>query len=177
MKNLFKNSKIKTLTSAILLVCLSSFSFNANAFAQEVTLPAGTRIDLETVSTVSSEKIQVGESVDFKVRADVTVDGKVVVRAGSIAKGVVMSSKKARGIGREGSIEVQVKSVQAVDGKSIPLSGSGIARQGDDKSTLSIVLGIFVCLLFLLLKGKNGEIPAGSATDAIVASNIKVTVQ
>ena len=50
------------------------------------------------------------------------------------------------------------------------------AKSGDDKAGLSIVLGIFVCILFLLIKGKNAEIPAGYQVDAIVSSNVTVNV-
>lgn len=179
MTNFFKKTGVKTPLAAILLFCLSSFSFNANAFAvraNEVTIPAGTRIDLETMSTINSSTIQAGETVDFKVRTDVSIDGHVVIKAGSVAKGTVVSASKAKGIGKEGSVEIQVKSVNGVDGKMIPLSGAGIARTGDNNQVLSIVLGLLVCLLFLLIKGSNGIIPAGTSTDAVVASNTKIAV-
>jgi hypothetical protein len=179
MTTFFKKTLVKNPIAAILLFCLSCFSFNANAFvhkAGEVTIPAGTRIDLETMSTINSSTIQAGETVDFKVRTDISVEGQVVIKAGSVAKGTVVSASKAKGIGKEGSVEIQVKSVNGVDGKMIPLSGAGVARTGDNNQVLSIVLGIFVCLLFLLIKGSNGIIPAGTSTDAVVASNTKVAV-
>lgn len=179
MITLFKKKSISRMTAMLVLLCLSAFSFNASAFstrAADITLPAGTRIDLELISTINSASVQAGESVDFKVRADVLVDNNVVVRAGTIAKGTVVAANRAKGIGKEGNVEIQVKNVAAVDGKLIPLSGSGVSRKGEDNQTLAIVLGIFVCILFLMVKGKNGEIPAGTTTDAIVASNIKIAV-
>ncbi len=178
MINIFKNTKISKITAVLILFCLSSFSFKSNAngrLTNEVNLPAGTRVELETVQTINSQT-QVGESIDFKVRADVTIEGKVVIKAGSIAKGTVMSSSKPKGLGKEGKVEIQVKNVTAADGKIVPLSASSVSREGEDKSTISILLGIFVCLLFLFMKGKDGVIPAGTTTDAVVASNMKIAV-
>lgn len=175
MTNFFKKSIVKKTTAALLLVCLSTFSFHATA-AGEIIIPAGTRIELETVQSISSELIQPGEPVDFKVRADVAINGVIVVKAGTLAKGVVITSDHAKGIGKEGNVEIQVKNVQAVDGSFLPLSSNSIARKGENNAVLSIVLGVLVCLLFLLIKGKNGVIPAGTSVDAIVASNSKVVV-
>jgi len=176
MTNFFKKSIVKKTTAAFLLVCLSTFSFHVQAAAGEIIIPAGTRIELETVQSISSELIQPGEPVDFKVRADVSINGVVVVKAGTLAKGVVITSDHAKGIGKEGNVEIQVKNVQAVDGSFLPLSSNSIARKGENNAVLSIVLGVLVCLLFLLIKGKNGVIPAGTSVDAIVASNSKVVV-
>jgi len=178
MLKFFKNKIASRTTALFVLFCLSAFSFKSNAngrIAQDVTLPAGTRVELETVHTINSQ-IQVGESVDFKVRADVTIDGKVLIKAGSIAKGNVMSISKPKGLGKEGKVEIQVKNVVAADGKIVPLSASSISREGEDKATLSILLGLFICILFLFMKGKDGVIPAGTATDAVVASNMKIAI-
>ena len=174
MSNFFKNSLIKKSTAAFLLFCLSTFSFHAQA-AGELVVPAGTRIELETVQTITSELIQPGESVDFKVRSDVSINGVVVIKAGTLAKGVVTNSDRAKGIGKEGNVEIQVKSVSAVDGSLLPLSSNALARKGENNAVLSIVLGVLVCLLFLMIKGKNGVIPSGTAVDAVVAANSKVT--
>jgi hypothetical protein len=48
MTNFFKNSIVKKTTAALLLVCLSTFSFHAQA-AGEIIISPGTRIELETV--------------------------------------------------------------------------------------------------------------------------------
>lgn len=177
MIQLFKKSIVNKPLVALLLFCLSTFSFkaNANGVVGEVNLPAGTKFELETAHVITS-RVQVGESVDFSVRADVIVDGNVVIRAGSIAKGVVISSSIPKGLGKEGRVEVQLKSVQAVDGKTVPLSATSIMREGEDKSTLSILLGVLVCILFLTMKGKDAFIPAGVVVEGIVSSNMKISV-
>ena len=157
----------------LLLVCLSLFSFRASSTG-EVTLNAGTPISLETAQALYSDTVQAGQTIDFKVRNDVKVGDNVVVRAGSIAKGLVTRAEMAKGLGKQGSIEVQIKSVVSVDGQLIPVVGNNIYQQGEDKQTLAIVLGVVLCLLFLTMKGKNAEIPVGTTVDANTATNMVI---
>ena len=65
-----------------------------------VVLNAGTSINLETVSTIQSDMVVVGQVVDFIVKTDVKVDNKVVIAAGAIAKGQVVRGQKAKGLGK-----------------------------------------------------------------------------
>lgn len=65
---------------------LSSFG----AFAQQsVVIKAGTIVPLEALKTIRAVEVHEGETVDFKVSRDVTVDGKTVIPAGTLAKGTV----------------------------------------------------------------------------------------
>lgn len=160
-----------------LLLCaaflLMSFRMRGNG---EVVLNAGTAIALETLSPIRSEAVSPGQIIDFRVRTDVKVGDQIVIRGGTIAKGQVMRAERAKGIGKEGFVEVQIKSVPAVDGQEILLTGGNVYQEGEDKQTLSIVLGVLVCILFLTMKGKNAEIPTGYAVNASTATLMKVAV-
>lgn len=112
--------------------------------------------------------------VDFRVKTDVKVDNKVVIAAGAIAKGQVVRGQKAKGLGKEGFVEIQIKSVRAVDGQEVYLSGGNVYQEGDDQQTLAIVLGVFVCILFLFLKGKNATVPPGFQLNSSVASTVTI---
>ncbi|TVR88459.1 MAG: hypothetical protein EA411_05115 [Saprospirales bacterium] len=149
-------------------------SFKVYDNAGDTVLRAGTSISLETMHTLRSDQVQVGQNIDFRVRSDVKVDGKTVIEAGTIARGQVIRAQRARGIGREGYVEVQLRSVQAVDGQEVILSGGNVYAEGDDKQTLSILLGVFVCILFLTMKGDNAEVPAGYHVTPTVASNMNI---
>lgn len=142
----------------------------------DVILTAGTNIPLETTSLLRSDQISVGQTIDFRVKYDVKVGDKTVISAGSIAKGQVMRAQKAKGLGKEGFLEVQIKSVRAVDGQEVFLSGGNVYQEGDDKQTLSILLGIFVCILFLTMKGKNAEVPPGYQISAGVATTTTIKI-
>ncbi len=142
----------------------------------EVVLNAGTNVSLETIGLLKSDQLTVGQNIDFRVKYDVKVGDKTVISAGSIAKGQVMRAQRAKGVGKEGYFEVQIKSVTAVDGQEVFLSGGNVYSEGQDKQTLSIVLGILVCLLFLTMKGKNAEIPPGYQVSAGVATTMTIKI-
>lgn len=170
--------KLFHVRSALLLafVMLVS-SFKVPVYASTAVLKAGTTINFETTSVIKSGSMLAGQLIDFRVTRDVIADGNVVVPAGSIAKGQVVRSEKAKGLGKPGFIEVQIKSVTAVDGQEIFLSSNNVSNEGDDKSTAAIVLGILVCFLFLFKKGGEAEIPVGYNFNGMVASNTTVEIQ
>lgn len=157
-----------------LLLAVSTLCMSFNIKQDDIILSAGTSVSLETISSINSDLAAPGQIVDFKVRHDVKVDDKVVIPAGSIAKGQILRAQKAKGLGKEGFLEIQLKSVKAIDGQDIVLTNGNFNQHGEDKETLSIVLGVLVCLLFLTMKGKNAEIPAGYETSAVVATSVTI---
>jgi hypothetical protein len=175
MLHVFRNPLFARPTALVLLLSLSFLSFVRHTVP--VTLNAGTAIPLELTQAINSSLVQAGQTIDFRVRTDIKVGDQVVVPAGSIAKGLVTRAERAKGLGKEGYVEVQIKSVTAVDGQQVVLAGNSFYREGEDKQTLSIVLGVLVCLLFLTMKGKNAEIPAGTPVDATTASNTDIEVK
>ncbi|MBC8053944.1 MAG: hypothetical protein H7Y13_12835 [Sphingobacteriaceae bacterium] len=160
-----------------LLLIISVLCMSFNMRADGVTVIAGTSVALETASTISSSGITPGQIIDFKVKYDVKVGDKVVIAAGAPAKGQVLRAQKAKGLGKEGLIEVQLKSVKAVDGQDIPLGMGNVFQEGESKETLSIVLGVLVCILFLTMKGKDALVPAGYEANASVAITSTVEVK
>ena len=169
------NSQYAKFVAMTLAGCMMLMSFKMyDGKPQAVVLTAGTTIPLETVSMIQSDLVSPGQMVDFKVSYDVKVDEVVVIPAGSIARGQVTRADKAKAIGKEGFVEIQIKSVQAVDGQEIFLTGGNVYQEGDNKQTLSIVLGVLVCILFLLIKGKNAVVPAGYEVSSTVATNTTI---
>lgn len=176
IKNIFIKLKHMSVLFSLVLTMMS-FIVTEPTAPYSIKLPAGTAVPLETTQMISSESLQVGQMVDLRVTSDVKVEGKVVIPAGSIAKGLVSRADKPKAIGKEGRIEIQIKSVKAVDGQDIPLSGGSLFKEGDNKQTLAIVLGIFLCLLCLLIKGKDAIIPIGTSLTSNVASNSEIEVK
>ena len=170
-----QNSVFVKHLALILAVSIFSMSFRLHGDG-DVILNAGTGVSLETVSMIQSDMVSVGQTIDFRVRTDVRVDGKTVIAAGSMAKGQVMRAKKAKAIGNEGFVEIQIKSVTASDGQEVFLSGGNVYQEGDDKQTLSVVLGVLVCILFLLLKGENAQVPPGYQVTSSVATTMSIKV-
>jgi hypothetical protein len=175
MYSKIENSVYVKQISLILAVSILFMSFKIRGNG-EVVLNAGTSIPLETVSMIQSDLVSVGQIIDFRVKYDVKVDGKTVIAAGSIAKGQVMRAQKAKGLGKEGFVEIQIKSVTAVDGQEVFLTGGNVYQEGADKETLSILLGVFICILFLTMKGKNAQVPPGYQVTSSVATTMKIKV-
>lgn len=169
------NSKSVKFLAIFLAFNFASASLLAKGLAN-VILPAGTIVRLENSSEISSENLIAGQTVDFFVSGDVKVDGKVVVKSGSIAKGYVTRVQKAKGLGKEGSLEIEIRSVQAVDGSEVKLTSSRVSEAGDDKQTAAILLGVLVCILFLTKKGENAKIPPGFTLDGRVASDTEISL-
>ena len=173
--NFLKKSMFKSVAVMLSLAVLN-LSFGSVPVEQTVVLKAGTVIPLETINVIKSDNATVGRTIDLRVTRDVDVDGQTVIPAGSIAKGQVTRSEKAKGLGKAGFLEIQIKSVTAVDGQEVYLAGGNVSEEGEDKAVLAIVLGLFVCILLLLIKGKNAEIPPGFSFDSNVASTINIQV-
>lgn len=159
----------------LLAVSILSMSFKMRGNG-EVVLNAGTNVPLETTSMIRSDQVSVGQTIDFRVTFDVKVEGKTVISAGSIAKGQVMRAQRAKELGKEGFLEIQIKSVTAVDGQQVFLTGGNVYQEGEDKQTLAIVLGIFVCILLFMIKGKNAEVPPGYQVSSGVATTMTIKI-
>jgi hypothetical protein len=170
-----QNSVLVKHVALLLAASILSMSFKMGSNG-EVVLNAGTNIPLETVSTIQSDLVTVGQTIDFRVKYDVKVDGKTVVAAGSMAKGQVMRAQKAKGLGKEGFFEIQIKSVTAIDGQEVFLTGGNVYQEGDDKQSLAIFLGVFVCILFLTMKGKNAQVPSGYQVNSSVATSMTIKI-
>ncbi|MBK8968449.1 MAG: hypothetical protein R3D58_03900 [Saprospiraceae bacterium] len=121
----------QTLFSALFLVATltgNSASFNAAPgipaspaqVDQLVTLFAGTQVFVTLNEMFNAEEVSVGNSIDFMVRSNVTVNGKVLIAAGATATGWVKSVKKACD-GKCAEITITVESAQAVDGQTVNL--------------------------------------------------------
>lgn len=160
-----------------LFLVTTFFMMSFKAPAGKVVLAAGNIVELETASQLNSEFAAVGQVINFKVKRDVTVDDQVVIKAGSIAHGQVVRAKGAKGIGVPGYLQVRVESVTSVDGQKIYLTGSDLNSEGKDKTTLSIVLGVLVCILFLTMKGGQAEITLGQTVHASVAQNTPIVIK
>lgn len=151
----------------VTLVVLFIFCFSSNG--KEVTLKSGTQIPLELQGTVSSKNVSNGSLINFRCIKDIVVNEGVVIRAGELAKGQVTRIKKNGILGRAGEIEIKVISIAAVDGTDVYLSSSSLYDDGKDK----LLLSLFLCFL---IKGGDGEIPAGTSCLANVAGNTVVSV-
>jgi hypothetical protein len=98
----------------------SNLKLQTSNFQQMVALSAGTVVNVSLNEAIDAETVSVGNSLDFFVRSNVTVNGKVVIAAGATATGWVKSVKKCNN-GKSYEITITVENAMAVDGQMVNL--------------------------------------------------------
>jgi len=171
----FRNPKLAFFT--LLITVFTFLKIPDLLYAQtqdKVKLNAGTIVALSIEQSANSEA-KVGSLVKFRVIRDVSVEGKVVITAGTIADGTISEVSSSGAVGKAGKVSVKLNSVKAVDGQNVYLSGS-IDKQGEDKVVLTVILGL-LCLPLFLLNGGDADIPAGTEVRAYVESDCSIVVK
>jgi hypothetical protein len=93
----------------------------------EVTIPAGTTLRLELQSAVGSDTSRVEQPVSAALRAPVTIDGQVVLPAGSAVMGVVTDVERSGRVKGRARVAYRFNSVRA-GGEKYDIETSSIAH-------------------------------------------------
>ena len=145
MHAIHASRKVRSLVAGILLatwICDSAFLYNPPCYAQ-VTTPAvpaapgvraagvvqqdalspGTRLMLHLDQQIESGREPAGTPLRFVVDQEVrSADGqRVLVPAGSIGTGHIVTSQRRRTFGRPGKLEITCDTVTLPDGRTIPV--------------------------------------------------------
>lgn len=149
----------------ILIVALFSGHLYAAAllsFAQdEIVLAEGTALKVVTTEEITSKAAKPNDPVKFTVVEDLVINGQVIVRTGTAAVGSVVNAEKGGYMGNSGKLAIQVESTTTTDGKPLKLRAAK-GGEGDDKTTSTFALASIVSPLFLLRKGGEAKIAAGT---------------
>lgn len=138
---------------------------------RQLTLKAGTPVQLSVVREVNSKSHQQGDRFDLVVREAVLVDGSVVIPSGAPAVGEVSRHVAKGAFGKAGELEIQLLHV-VVGGRRIRLDGD-LERQGKDAVVPAAAVGVVVAgVLGSAIVGKNASIPAGSPFTGYVHRDI-----
>jgi 3D (Asp-Asp-Asp) domain-containing protein len=132
------------------------------------TVPDGTDLRLRLLMPLSSASARRGDPVRFEVSSDVTVRGVVVIAKGAEATGRVGEVAKSKSFGRPGKLEIDLTSVDAVDGSRIPIR-SERELKGDGRLGATVVAVALVGVFGGFVKGKNIDVAAGSEFDAFTS--------
>ncbi len=149
-----------------------------------LTLRAGTPIVVEASQTYNAKNLTEGQTVNVRVKYNVIVNKQTLVAAGALGTANIANLVKPGVFGKAGKIELQMQSVQAVDGQQILLSGNPMFAEGQNKKGLAwgLSIGLFILTIIggiagLFIKGKPAEIKAGTTTNTSVASDAQVEVE
>ena len=147
----------------------------------EVTIPAGTTLRLELKSAVGSDTSTVEQPVSAELRAPVTIDGRVVLPAGSEVMGVVTGVERSGRVKGRARVAYRFNSVRA-GGENIDIQTSAIshmaqATKGSDAKKIAIGAGAGAAVGALLGGGdgaaKGAAIGGAGGTGVVLATRGK----
>lgn len=150
--------------------------------AKGFVLEDATPVRLRFNRTVSSADAHVGDTVDFEVLDDVSVNGVLVIPKGSLAFGTVTEAQPKRRMARGGKLEINIDYVKLADDQKATLravkGGNGGGHTG--AMTAGIVATGIVFFpaapLFLFMHGKDLTIPKGAELTAYVNGDTKLEI-
>jgi len=118
--------------------------------ASSVEVPVGTEIDVRLQNTLNSGTAQVEDRFEGATLADVTVDGRLAIPAGSIFRGVVTAVEPGTRTNRTSKMTVSFDQV-TLNGRSYPIRGTVTqAIEGEG------------------IRGEAGRTAAGAGVGAII---------
>ncbi len=143
---------------------------------RQIKLPANTPVIIKSNETVSTRDVVSGSTVKFTVLQDVkSADGMVLIKSGTPVSAQIVFAKDRGRIGSSGQITISDFHTTAIDGTYVPLSGT-VAQHPDDKMVLSICLVVIICPLFLLMRGEDAQVPAGTTKNSYTASDVYIKI-
>jgi hypothetical protein len=156
----------------------SSNSTSAKGFVLEDATPVKLRFN----RTVSSADAHVGDTVDFEVLQDISVNGTPVISKGGFAFGTVTEAQPKRRMARGGKLEINVDYVKLLNSDKAALrsvkGGSGGGHVG--AMTAGIVATGIVFFpaapFFLFMHGKDITLPKGAEFTAYVNGDTKLDI-
>ncbi len=150
---------------------------------REITIPAGTLIPVYLMEDIGSKKSDEGDAFEYQVAEDIIYGGSVVIPKNTVAKGEVLKAKRASILLKKGQLEVDFKSIEALDGTNIRLIMGENAEE--ENSRLAIAIGASIAGLVILsnpiglvagalIPGKNITLKEGTKLYLEVASSSTV---
>jgi hypothetical protein len=138
---------------------------------EEVVIPAGTLVPVRFLSTLSSKNNKTGETFNFQISENVFLDNKLIIPVNSEGVGEITKAKKATLLSRPGKLEIEFKSVLALDGTSLNLILGEEAKEENKRLYVAVGAGILGLIILsspigliagALIPGKNVKIEEGT---------------
>lgn len=139
----------------------------AKAEKIQLTVPAGTRIMVETIDALDSSRQKTGHRFRAQLAGDMVVDGKVVAPGGSILYGILSEAKKSRRAVGKAELVLTFTDI-TVNGQLVPIQTSAVQAVTDATAKKSAGQVGRAAAVGALADGKSGartgaKIGAGAA--------------
>jgi hypothetical protein len=151
---------------------------SAKGFVLEDSIPVKMRIN----RTISSGDSHVGDTVDFEVLQDISVNGILVIPKGGLAYATVTEAQAKRRLGRAGKLDINIDYVKLISGDKAALRAIKNVQGGSH--VVGMTAGIVATSLvffpaapfFLFMHGKDISIPKGTEITAYVNGDMKLDI-
>jgi hypothetical protein len=150
--------------------------------AKGFVLEDGTPIKMRINRTVSSADAHVGDTIDFEVLEDISVNGTLVIPKGGLAFATVTEAQAKRRMARGGKLDINIDYVKLLSSERASLRAVKDLNGGGH--TGAMVGGIVATSLvffpaapfFLFMHGKDISIPKGTEITAYVSGDMKLDI-
>lgn len=146
----------------------------------QVLIQDATPVRLRLNRTLSSADAKVGDSVDFEVLDELSVNGALVIARGATAVATVTEAQAKRRMARGGKLNVNIDYVRLTSGDKAALRAVKETKGGGHTGAMTgamVATGIVffpAAPLFLFMHGKDTVIPKGTEITAYINGDIKL---
>jgi PEGA domain-containing protein len=148
--------------------------------AKGFVLEDGTPVKLRINRTISSADAHVGDTVDFEVLEDISLNGTLVIPKGGLAFATVTEAQAKRRMARGGKLDINIDYVKLLSSEHAALRAVKDLKGGGH--TGAMVGGMVATSLvffpaapfFLFMHGKDITIPKGTEITAYVNGDMKL---
>lgn len=162
-------------------LCVIPVLLTLTSYGQEsFVLHDGSPVRLRLTRNLSSADAKKGETVDFEVLEDVTVNDVIVIAKGGSAIGTVTQAQAKRRMARGGKLDVNIDYVRSVAGEKVALKAVKETKGGGHTGAMTgaIVATSIVFFpaapFFLFMHGKDIDIPKGTEITAYVSGETRL---
>ena len=178
--------RMATLVAGVAASCL--FFGEAATSAETLELEAGTPVTFafdQTLTTSPNKKkarkngkriVTEGDLLRAVVLDPVVIGGQTLIKQGAPVIVEVRQAKRGRMAGRKGLLDLDVKTVLAVDGSLIPLD-TNFGSTGANKVGSTVALTYLTGGFGLLRRGSAAEVPANTPLTAFTLIEAAVEVE
>ncbi len=150
--------------------------------AKGFVLEDGTPVRLRLNRTISSADAHVGDTVDFEVLEDISVNGTLVIPKSGLAFATVTEAQSKRRMARGGKLDINIDYVKLVSSEKAALRAVKEVKGGGHTGAMTggIVATSIVFFpaapFFLFMHGKDISIPKGTEITAYVSGDLKLDI-
>jgi hypothetical protein len=150
--------------------------------AKGFVLEDGTPVKMRINRTISSGDAHIGDTVDFEVLEDISLNGTLVIPKGGLAFATVTQAQAKRRMARGGKLDINIDYVKLISSEKAALRA--VKDMSGGGHTGAMVGGIVATSLvffpaapfFLFMHGKDISIPKGTEITAYISGDMKLDI-